>query len=161
MAAFTFLFLTGSVSCGPFLEQRTLLKLEFTGQDNERIFETNELVDELTSGLIAFFVARGFESIRQSKSFGLQPWTGHTQDVWLQLAENDGVWLYVSVAKCCISAEFSELETAIDSAVFSARPSDKERIREAEIALISFLKSEVASENLGLSKEVSDLDFLR
>ena len=150
LIAVSILFLSGMMSCGPHLQQRDIATIEFASASRDRILDQNEAVDLLVSQITEFLVGEGFEKSHRSTSFGLQPWTGHTQHSALHLVSNDRVVVYFSAAKCCISATFSELETAIGSGEFAATSSDRKRIREVEVALRRLLETNI--DGLGYSK---------
>ncbi len=148
LAVLAFFCLTGMTSCGPFLQEKQLSSLEYRSKGEKRILDRNESVDQLATQIAAFMRSEGFDVFHQTTSFGIEPWTGYTRNVYFWLRDNDGVRAYVSVAKCCVSARFVEMETEIRSAVFAATPGERDQVQRIEREFGAFLHSIVGDEKI-------------
>ena len=138
------LLLSGMTSCGPHLQQRNIVAFELTVPD--RYFSSNTEIDLFTHRIAEYLGQAGFNKGPNdlSASWGLQPLTRHTRHLRMNLERNGGVLVYVSVARCCISVDFTELETEIGSNEYSAVSTERQQVTNASTSLKRFLEESLA-----------------
>lgn len=137
------LLLCGMMSCGPRPRNNEMLSLSLVDPAGDHILASDQAVDYLAARLSELLHAQGFENPRPSKSFGLQPWTGHTQNLWAVFQSNQRIYVYASISKCCIEVSFHEMETGIGTDEYSASPSDREAIGRIWKSIGEFLREAV------------------
>jgi len=87
----------GLLGCPPtnsLLKSRDLQAVEVgyvSDGSNDKILHDDNAVDQLATQVTEIMLFNGFEVSDTSVSYGIQPWTGHTQNVYFQLAGNDRV----------------------------------------------------------------------
>ena len=128
-------------SCGPNLRSNDIESVTLQSSVGHNLLTTNAEVDQMALDLSAFLNGKGFKVTHTSRSFGVKPWTGHTQDVYLRLADNERVLALISISKCCIETTFRELETEIGSETFAATPEQLRKVRELGPLVESFIRS--------------------
>jgi hypothetical protein len=123
------------------LKSRDLQAVEvgFVSDGNgDKILLDDDAVDQIATGVIELMEQSGFVVSNTSTSFGLQPWTGHTRNVYFQLADNKGVRCIFEVSKKVFKAEFDEVEVTPQSDDYSTSDADVLAVRQAAIALNEF-----------------------
>lgn len=123
--------LVTAFSCGPYLRSNDVASLVVGHSGKSDLLASDEAVDRLATDVAQLLADHGFIIKDKSQSFGLQPFTGHTQNIWLRLAESERIFGYVSISKCCIEVVFRELETEIGSGIYNTTQQQREQINAA------------------------------
>ncbi|WP_428385934.1 hypothetical protein [Nevskia ramosa] len=135
--------LIAAMSCGPYLRTNDIQTISLGSHSGANLLGSSENVDALAQELESFLKTQGFAVSHTSTSFGVQPWTGHTQDIFMRLPDNDRVLVFASISKCCITTKFSELETAIGSGAFAATAEQRERINQLRPLVEAFIQEKL------------------
>ena len=136
--------LSGMASCGPLPERQSLAHFEITAADEGRILDDNDSVDLAAERVAEILVANRFRHVRTSKSFGLEPWTGHTKNVQVLLESNSLVNGYISICKTSVRVRFEEIETELGSGVFAASESERAQVSRAVDDIRQFFATSIA-----------------
>jgi len=119
--------------------------------NSERILRDDNAVDQLATEVTETMLLSGFETSSAFVSFGIQPWTGHTQNLYFQLADNDRVRCIVEISKKAFSAQFEEIEVAVQSDEFSTSDAELSVVRRAAVALNDIIASKFPSRSVRIS----------
>ena len=146
--------LSGCPPKGAMLKQRSLQLIEVgLGVDGTyKILASNEEVDLLAGKVTSLMKEHGFELKYSSTSWGLQPLTGHTQNMSFGISGTDAIYCYVQISKKEFRAKFSELETKPKSGEFATTEQNLASIDEAVISLNELAKSTIYGRSTRVSK---------
>lgn len=91
----------------------------------QKILTSNEAVDTLAVDIISLMKNQGYVLNYQSTSWGLLPFTGHTQNMSFSKPENRSIYCYVKISKKEFGAYFREIESEPRSGKFLTSLDDK------------------------------------
>ena len=118
----------------------------------EKIISSDEEVDILASQVIVLLEKQGFELLNSSISWGLQPLTGHTQNLGFKYPGTNSVHCYVRISKKEFLARFRELESKPQTNKFNTNSSDLAAIDKAVASLNQFAKQNFKGRTIRVSK---------
>ncbi len=117
----------------------------------EKILKDDNAVDQLATDVIDLMLIHGFEARHTSVSFGIQPWTGHTQDAYFRLVGSERISCIVEISKTAFSARFEEIEVAPQSDEFLTSKAELSVVRQAAIALNDFASERFPGRSIRVS----------
>lgn len=118
----------------------------------KKILPSDEEVDHLATEVIELLQGQGFELLNSSVSWGLQPLTGHTQNLSFQLPETGSIHCYVQISKKEFRAKFRELEKKPQSNEFATTSSDLVAVNKAIASLNELVKGKFNGRSTRISK---------
>ncbi len=133
-------YILGMATCGPYLEQRDLVNLSVTRALEQRVVEDDAAVDTLAYELKQLFMSNGFYHISTGNSYGLSPWTGHTNNMHFGLKANNNVKAYTSVSKALLSLQIVELEKEVESGLFNTTKENMTEVLALKSKIMKYLK---------------------
>ncbi|MCE2029451.1 hypothetical protein [Sessilibacter corallicola] len=123
------------------------------GVDGTRkILNSDEEVDLLATEVIELLKGQGFELLNSSVSWGLQPLTGHTQNLSFRLLQAGSIHCYVQISKKEFWAKFRELEQKPQSNEFATTNSDLVAVSKAVDSLNELAKEKFNGRSTRISK---------
>lgn len=139
VAALAIFLLTGMASCGPHHQQRDLVHLRVLHPGGNNIFSSNEAVDSAANHLTKLLQEKQLIHNNTRKSFGVQPWTGHTQNIHVTLASNSNVYGHVEIAKSYVLIRFREIERELKSGIYDTTPNENSQVSSTAETLKKYL----------------------
>jgi hypothetical protein len=120
-------------------------------KSSERLLSTNSEVDDFAGLVISTMEENGFYLSYSSTSWGLQPLTGHTQNLAFKTSSNDYVSCSVTISKTEFSASFMEYERKSESNEYLTSEEDKAGIDRAAKALDTLAKGKFVGRSVRVS----------
>ena len=117
-----------------------------------KILSSDEDVDLLATEVIELLQRQGFELLNTSVSWGLQPLTGHTQNLSFRLPETGSIHCYVQISKKEFRVKFRELEQKPQSNQFVTSSSDLVAVNKAIDSLNDLAKGKFIGRSTRISK---------
>ncbi|MCU7797489.1 MAG: hypothetical protein KZQ75_10195 [Candidatus Thiodiazotropha sp. (ex Myrtea spinifera)] len=150
----TALLLSGCHPKSAMLKQRDLQRIDVgLGVDGpSKILPSDEEVDLLSREAVNLLQGHGFELLNSSVSWGLQPLTGHTQNLGLRLPGTNAIYCYVKISKKEFQAEFVEMEKQPQTNKFATSNSDLMVVDKAVAALNELAKLKFKGRSTRISK---------
>ena len=148
------MLLSGCPPKGAMLKHRDIQYIEVgLGVDGtKKIISSDEEVDLLAAQVIELLQGQGFELLHSSVSWGLQPLTGHTQNLNFMLPETGSIHCYVQISKKEFQAKFRELEKKPQSNEFVTSNSDLVAVNKAIASLNKLAKQNFGGRSTRISK---------
>lgn len=148
------ILLSGCPPIGAIYKQRDLQVLDVgLGVDGiAKILKSNEKVDELAGEVITLMEEHGFEINYSTTSWGLQPLTGHTQNLSFGLHGTKAIYCYVQISKKEFQARFSEVETMPQSGKYSTTVENRSAIDKAIASLNELAKTNIQGRSVRISR---------
>ncbi len=112
---------------------------------------SNDAVDLLALDVIELLRGFDFAADHVSKSYGIQPWTGHTQNVYFKFGGDDRLRCIVEVSKSAFSAAFEEIEVAPNSNEFSTSDADRAVVSDAAVELKALVSQRIPNRSIKIS----------
>lgn len=116
-----------------------------------KIVSSDEEVDLLAAEVTELLQMQGFELLNSSVSWGLQPLTGHTQNLGFRLPGTNSIHCYVQISKKEFRAKFQELESKPQSNEFNTNNSDLVAIDKAVASLNQLAKQKFKGRTVRVS----------
>jgi len=123
-------------------------------QKSERLLQSNESVDNFANSVTILMKEVGFNKGYSSISWGLQPLTGHTQNLSYKMQGNDFIYCSVTISKTEFTAKCKELEARPKSGEYLATEKQKDHINKA----IGVLNELVKNKFTGRASRISIYD---
>ena len=144
-------------SCYPkslMLKHRDIRSIEAgLGIDSsEKIIPSDDKVDLLATKVAELLQDQGFELLNSSVSWGLQPLTGHTQNLGFRLLGENSVHCYVQISKKEFRVNFQELETKPHSNEFNTSSTDLAVVDKVVVLLNELAKQEFEGRTIRISE---------
>jgi len=135
------------------LKQRELQHIDAgLGVDGtKRIITSDEEVDLLAGEVINLLKNEGFEFLSSSMSWGLQPLTGHTQNLSFRYPGTNALHCYVQISKKEFQVKFFELESKPQSNEFATNEVDLQAIKKAAERLNELAKHKIPGRSIRIS----------
>ncbi|MCK9504750.1 MAG: hypothetical protein M0Q95_11280 [Porticoccaceae bacterium] len=148
------MMLSGCPPKNAMLKQREVQHIEAgLGVDGtKKILSSNEEVDALSSEVTQLLNSHGFELLYSSTSWGLQPLTGHTQNLSFRLPGTNAIHCYVQISKKEFRVKFRELEREPQSDEFATTDYDFKIAEQAVISLNVLAKQKFKGRSVRISK---------
>lgn len=120
----------------------------------KEIVSSDDEVDLLSGEVIELLQGQGFELLHSSTAWGIQPLTGHTQNLGFRLSETGAVYCEVKISKKEFQAKFRELEKKPQSNEFITSDSNLVMVNKAIASLNEFAKQKFNGRSTRISKFV-------
>ena len=148
------MLLSGCPPKNSMLKQREVQHIEVgLGIDGARkILSSNEEVDVLANEVIRLLSEYGFKLLHSSTSWGLQPLTGHTQNLSFRLLGTNAIHCYVQISKKEFKAKFREMEKEPQSNEFATSDNDFQITEQAVTTLNVLAKQKFRGRSVRISK---------
>jgi hypothetical protein len=145
--------LCGCPPKGAMLKQRELQHIDAgLGVDGtKRIIKSDDEVDLIAGDVIQLLKKEGFELLNSSVSWGLQPLTGHTQNMSFRYPGTNALHCYVQVSKKEFQVRFVELESKPQSYEFATNDADLKAMQQAAETLNEFAKQKIPGRSIRIS----------
>jgi hypothetical protein len=146
--------ISGCPSKSAMLKHRDVQHIEAgIGVDGtKKILNSDEEVDLLATEVIELLKGQGFELLNSSVSWGLQPLTGHTQNLSFRLPQTGSIHCYVQISKKEFGAKFRELEKKPQSNEFATTNNDLMAVNKAIDSLNELAKEKFNGRSTRISK---------
>ncbi|MDB4076586.1 hypothetical protein N9537_01975 [Porticoccaceae bacterium] len=148
------MLVSGCLPKSAMLKHRDIQNIEAgLGVDGtKKIIPSDEEVDLLAAEVTELLQQQGFELLNSSVSWGLQPLTGHTQNLGFRFPGTNSVHCYVQISKKEFRAKFRELESKPQTNEFNTNDRDLAAISKAIASLDTLTKQKFNGRSIRVSR---------